>query len=189
MTDAARVSEHSSETHVREPGRPRAHTDQDEARGQACGIFADVRTRRSRVNILYRQRAMGMLNRDERGRGQFPWLFDPEKTRQGSPNAWRPTILAELSRIEDEDTLRRVAGELCELQPRARDAVRMIRRYRLGRAPAGDALELANRIIHLVNDYLAGHPGMPWDDVEAAIETAREKIEEAGRTAARDLPA
>ena len=59
----------------------------------------------------------------------------------------RHTILAELGRIEDEDDLRSIARQICELKPGSKEAVAMIRQWRTGKSPSGDAISLTNALI------------------------------------------
>jgi hypothetical protein len=54
--------------------------------------------------------------------------------KAGAPNAWRPSILSELGRFRNDETLRSFALALCEMRPRpkTKEAVSMLRRVRLG---------------------------------------------------------
>ena len=79
---------------------------------------------------------------------------------QRKPGAYRQTILQELGRIEDADNLKAVARQLCKLKPSAREAVAMIRHFRLGQQPTGHADDLTKRFIALTNGYNGGHAGV-----------------------------
>ena len=55
----------------------------------------------------------------------------------------RHTILAELGRIDDEQAREVMALYLCEHKPTTRQAVALIRQYRLGTRPQGSPRQLA----------------------------------------------
>jgi hypothetical protein len=52
--------------------------------------------------------------------------------KAGAPNAWRPSILSELGRFRNDETLRSFALALCEMRPRpkTKEAVSMLRHAR-----------------------------------------------------------
>lgn len=152
-------------------GRPRVLSPEVEAAFSAIGMFTECKTRRSRLNIYYRTKAMGVLKEG------FEWLFDGKKVAAGV-QAWKPTILIELGRIEDEELMRAMAEQLCELKPSTRDAVLMVRRLRTGGLPAGDALQLANEIIATVNRYIRSHANVTKDDLRSALATAAASVNE-----------
>jgi hypothetical protein len=86
------------------------------------------------------------------------WLFEPR----------RPTILAELGRIEPDWLLVHWAEWICEEQPRTHDAVAMLRDRRHGLQPRrwprrGQYPEevLADRILAEINRYLRVRPVSP----------------------------
>jgi hypothetical protein len=167
------ISEAASEKRKR--GRPPIWGKQVERRFE--GLFPDVKTRRGTQNVIYRQIAVDVLTKDPR----FAWLCDKEKMMKGDPHAWKPSILAELGRISDSEELKAVALRICELKPETvKAAVAMIRRARTGKGWEGDALDLANEIIRLVNNYHQRHPNTSWKDTEAALRTALEQVKEAG---------
>ncbi len=154
----------------RERGRPAKMTPEQVA---ICdSMFPEVKTRRGQQNIIYRLRAMSILREDSR----FLWLIDPEKAIQGKPGSWRPSILAELGRLEDQDAMRAVALRICELKPKARQAVSMIRRARTGAKGDGDAVSLSHAIIRTISDYLAAHPATTWQQVYAALGNASDAV-------------
>jgi hypothetical protein len=118
---------------------------------------------RSHANQTYILNAMGVLGlgtSDPDGpanRKAFGWLIGVE----GDDPDWvqkirlRRTILTELGRIPDDNALRSVAATLCREKPkRARDAVSLVRRWRLGSDDTGKAEALEDELVRLVNDYL-----------------------------------
>lgn len=123
---AVAKSETVSDKQPARRGRPRAFN--YDAMGDLLRfVRGDVHTRRGDQNILYRQRALAVL---ENG---FPWLADTEAMRAGAPNAWKPGILTELGRIESEMLLRKCAAFICRRQPATvREGERMVRAWRNG---------------------------------------------------------
>jgi ATP-dependent helicase YprA (DUF1998 family) len=82
----------------------------------------------------------------------------------------RWTILAELGRIEDDADLLAVARVVCDAKPKARNAVRMVREWRLGR-PAQPRRDLADELADTIDGYLARHPETPWAFVKESLAT------------------
>jgi hypothetical protein len=120
------ISEAASEKRKR--GRPRLIP------ASMLGVvdFAtSCRTARGKQDVYYRLRAIHVLAGDER----FSWLADSRAMEDGSPNAWKPSILSELGRFQSDATLRAFALALCEIRPRptSKAAVSMLRRARLAR--------------------------------------------------------
>jgi hypothetical protein len=127
MGTRVRISEAASEKRKR--GTPRIMP--EAYRAFLAEWYPDVRTERGRQDIAYRFRAMDLLSPDPR----FSWLADSEAMKAGAPNAWKPSILSELGRFRNDETLRSFALALCEIRPRptSKAAVSMLRRARLAR--------------------------------------------------------
>lgn len=77
--------------------------------------------------------------------------------------------------------MRAIASRVCQLKPKAREAVAAIRRFRLGREPKGGALELADALNGCIDQFLKLHPSMTWDTVQDAPATARGAVETSKR--------
>ena len=120
-------------------------------------LTPEVRTERARHDFHYRTKAIQTLCYEPR----FAWLADGEKMAAGVKDAWKPSILAELGRIRDGDTLRAVALRICELKPSTKEAVAIIRRFRLNREPPGDYLDLVHHLAKALDGYVAVHPSTP----------------------------
>ena len=135
-------------------------------------MFPDIKTRRGQQNVIYRLRAMNILKKDSR----FRWLIDPQGAMQGKAGSWQPSILAELGRFEDDEAMLSVALRICELKPKAREAVSMIRRARTGSKGAGNAVTLSQAIIQTINDYMAVHPATTWQQVNMALVNASDAV-------------
>ena len=167
---SAVITENISET---KSGRPPLMSVEQEAFLTACGLFTNSTTRRSKMNVFYRQRAVSILSE-----GDYKWLFDEEKVMSdGGDKYWKPTILTELGRIENDDDLRAVASQLCERKPATRDAVLMVRTFRTGGLPAGDSIQLANEIIQTINRYRHSHADVTKQDVVDALEAVRASVD------------
>lgn len=148
-------------------GRPTLMTRDEVALYGAIGLFDDNTTRRGRNNVFYRQRALLVIGGGREP--EFSWLADRVAMERGEKKSWRPTILGELGRIEDDELLRAFARELCRAKPRAREAVVMVRRHRIGGCRPGNPIALAGEIRSTVNAYLQRHPDVAWADVLEAL--------------------
>lgn len=156
-------------------GRPAVMDAETEALFICSGLFSKDSPRRSKMNVYYRQRAVSVL-----GGCDYKWLVDERMIMLEGDKHWKPTILTELGRIEDEDDMRAVAERLCEMKPTTRDAVLMVRSLRTGGLPAGDTLQLANEIIQTINRYLHSHVGVTREGIFDALRTAAASIDESG---------
>ncbi len=155
------ISEAVSEKRKR--GRP--PTFSPELRARIAHWYSDIKSHRGITDAMYRLRALGLLTDDAR----FKWLVDKDKMIAGEPNAWKPSILAELGRISDEETLKVVALRVCEVKPKTKDAIAEIRRFRTGKTAAGNASDLYSALATRMNDYIQQHPGMPLSEVDDAV--------------------
>jgi hypothetical protein len=122
-------------------GRPRSvltgFFNEPEIRSWAGNSFKDVR---SLQNQRYYHRAWQVL---ALGSDNFKWLYDPAKQVIGvsEQRGVRKTIIAELGRIKNRQHMLEAATEICRRKPKTKDAVAMIRRWRLGRGPEVPSLE------------------------------------------------
>jgi hypothetical protein len=163
------VSEKFSEKRKR--GRPRLlHHALHEvfAQGQQ---YASERTIQ---NTSYHIRAFGLLQDEPWAK----WLVG-DVSQEGKPGQVRKTILAELGRLGDDEALRAVARHICERKPTTKDAVAMIRHYRLGRQPRGAVDDLTNRLITLIVEYIDSHAGVDAAMIREALTYAGPVVEEA----------
>ena len=86
----------------------------------AAAVAPNVTTERGRQNALYGIMAMQALGDDPR----FAWLHDRERRFA------RLTILSELGRVRNPQTLLALALGICERKPRTRAAIGLIRAAR-----------------------------------------------------------
>jgi hypothetical protein len=132
-----------------------------------AGMFPEATTRRGRENIYYRQLATNVLMKEDR----FLWICDPAKMRAGTTGAWRPAILSELGRIKDCEIMKALALRICELKPKTKEAVSIIRNFRLGeRKP--DAGRLSSEIIRTINSYIERFPTVTNDEIQQSMNDA-----------------
>ena len=118
------------------------------------------------VHDLYsRSRAMLVL----KDSSEYRWLLDWDAAMRGEDRAWRPLILTELGRLADAETIKRVAGVLCQRKPQTRSAVAFLRRLRQVSERPGDAAALAGVIGAAVNRYRRAHPGTTLDHAAEAL--------------------
>ena len=135
----------------------------------------EAKSRRSLVNTWYRNVAMSRMI-DVPG---MDWLFDPTRSERGE-DAWQPTILTELGRIEDDTEFFRLARLLCERKPKVKDAVVWIRAARSGSRPKGNAEKLAEMLYRIVDEYERHHE-VTSEVLLAALDDVRGAIEAQGR--------
>ena len=181
MARKPRISEAASKNRRRR-GRPRVLA--PEYLQALQHLFPDIQSRRHLQDVACRQRALALLTDDPACR----WLCDPEAMQRGQPSgplqkSWRPGILAELGRIPDDEDLKALAGEICKVKPRTKDAVLLIRRWRKGKESPGDATSLAASVVRCIDDYLKRHPGTTWPTVRAALLAAEEAVEQSAAAA------
>jgi hypothetical protein len=158
------------------------------------GAGENVKTHRHKLNVYYQMRALAVLPDDPR----FTWLVGRAKAMPGAKDAWKGKIrrqmmnrfpgkeewidakgalkqgiLSELGRFGNDEDVKDIALHICELKPKTKNAVAMIRRWQ-GKGKPGDAWGLSREIVRTVNDYLERHPEMPKSAVETAFMTSIE---------------
>jgi hypothetical protein len=136
-------------------GRPKVFDDEDLAsatEAMAEGVLASgPKSRRQTRNRLYALRALerldllgdGKLKQALADRPALRWLVDEEGARWG--------ILVELGRIRDLETFDAVVAWVLEHQPKTKEAVARIRRFRTGKSMLTNSC--------LATDDVLGTPG------------------------------
>jgi hypothetical protein len=109
----------------------------------------------------------------DHGLSSFEWLYSRDRAQPT-----RKMVLAELGRIEDEEEMLDLARELCERKPRVRDAVALIRRYRLERSPESRR-ELGETVASIILCYVAEHPEMTMREIARTLRKQAVAYEEA----------
>jgi len=160
------ISETVSENTEKKRGRPPVMDKTEE--NIASILTPNVTTRRGKLNSYYRLIAFSVLHDDPR----FSWLVDKETEKMKS------TILTELGRIYVPEVIKIAALKICELKPRTKEAIALIRSWRTGKKSAGNMYGLNAAIVRAINDYLEMHPGTRQADVEAALLATLESVRE-----------
>ena len=172
------ISEKFSEKPKR--GRPPAMPAEWERLMVRAGAFGDAKSRRSHVDFWYVCGAISAL--EDTGHGfqePYAWLVNDKNIRK--------TVLAELGRIQDEEAIRLCAAKICELKPKTKDAVAMIRRWRGVNRKKPSCLDLTSEIIATVNDYLRRYPATTWQQVTTALENAMDLAQQSNTNDEMDL--
>jgi hypothetical protein len=139
-------------------------------------VFADGQTyasERTIQNTSYYIRAFGLLQHEP----WAEWLVG-HASQEGKPGQVRKTILAELGRLDDDEDLLVMARAICTDCPNTRDALARIRRFRLGRMPAGSISQLTDVLRHTVNTYLREHSDFSLADAQLAVADLLQLIDE-----------
>lgn len=130
----------------RKRGRPALFD--PETMDAARKAFGGLTTDRGRQDRYYAYVAHNALG--EHAATDFPWLC-------GDALKIRWSVLAQLGRLGDEHTIRKCAKSICEAKVTARDAVRIIRKWRTGKFAKGDAVKLAAMVCRTVDEYRKNH--------------------------------
>lgn len=149
-------------------GRPRRFS--EESVRIIKSLFPELKSKRGVDDALWRTYAMQVI-----GGTEYKWLFDKVGCEAGL-NTWKPVLLAELGRIDNAGDIRKCAAELCELKPKTRDGVLMIRRWRLSKDGVGTAKDLAQAMLSAYNDYLMRYPATTKNNIGAALDLLADSI-------------
>jgi len=142
-------------------------------------VVSSIERTRSRHTMLgryYVQRALLVLC--EPGHAGADWVarepaFDYFLTPDSRPSS--VTILTELGRIPDDETLRTVARQVAQERPSTQKAAALIRRLRAGE-PGPRPRRLEERLLAAIDEHLARYPTTSTTDILAALSTATETI-------------
>jgi hypothetical protein len=135
-----------------------------------------TRSRHTTLGRYYVQRALLVLC--EPGHGGAEWVprepaFDYFLTPESRPSS--TTILTELGRIPDDETLRTVARRVAQERPSAQRAAAFIRRLRAGESgPRPRRLE--ERLLAAIDEHWARYPATTPTEILAALSTAADLI-------------
>lgn len=162
----------SEEASKKRRGRPRAFTPQ--WLKILRDMFPDITTERGMQERAYQLQAHTVLKSDPTCR----WLIDEEGISAGKPNSYRPSILAALGRIEDEDDMRAIARRICELKPNTKAAAAIVRQYRTGKASPASIESLTSILITTIDKYLAQHRDTTWEQIQQGLQRAWDAVEE-----------
>ena len=122
------VSENSSE---KKRGRPRILSEERERKMRGRGRYKQW-TRRGRLNEYYFFEGLSLFEGfdDRELIKRWAWLhYDTFGKESGE--RWRRTIVSEIGRLSTLQLMKDAADFLCERKPSAREAVNLIRQWRL----------------------------------------------------------
>jgi hypothetical protein len=145
----------------------------------ALVVNTSGKSHRHKAGAIYEARALSSVMDDPR----FEWLWSDGATIKQGKGHMRHTILTELGRIDDEEEREAMALYLCAHQPTTRQAVALIRQYRLGTRPPGSIGQLADVISRAVATYQAEHVPLSADDVYQALHAVAHEVLMASRAA------
>lgn len=166
------ISETASENSAhRKRGRPAVYSEQQL---NLARQYSDASTVRGKQNFLYMTRAIRVLDYDP----AFCWLVGTREEINAGKKVFHNSILTELGRIKDDDNLRDIARQICEIKPRCKEALVMIRRWRTGKTLVGDAGSLTKAIIQTVEDYCAARADTTLQIILAALANAADAFQE-----------
>ena len=145
-----------------------------------------TRSRHTTLGRYYVQRALLILC--EPGPAGTEWVpREPAFAYFLTPDA-RPsstTMLAELGRIPDDETLRTVARRVAQERPSTQKAAAFIRRLRAGE-PGPRPRRLEERLLAAIDEHWARYPATSPTDILAALSTAADLIPRARHARGRD---
>jgi hypothetical protein len=180
MAEGSITEKFSENPPAKKRGRPRRFL--DGAYPVAAAHFGSVRTERGQLNMRYAVMAIAQLTEDHPDRARYEWIcpdgavlycWSRTASLQRIAPKLKTTLLAELGRISveyGEDTMRKVALELCETKPKTRDALRWMRAWRLDKpdaVPTVDAIEAF--LEKTINEYVLRYPATPVEDLLRAV--------------------
>lgn len=148
-------------------GRPLLFSEDEMA--MARYVKPDAKSQRSLQNATYLGYALRALIDDP----AYAWLCDKEKMNAGAAGAWRQGILVELGRLLHPENIKAFAARICELKPKTKDAIAMLRKARTGKAPAGNPDELAIYLARALDRYVAAHPSTTSAQILGALGVLR----------------
>jgi len=176
---APRVEDSDASRHDRHPLSPRSLK-------HVVSSIERTRSRHTTLGRYYAQRALLILF--EPGTVGAPWLpLEPEFGYFLTPDS-RPssvTILTELGRIPDDETLRTVARRVAQEQPPTPKAAALIRDLRAD-LPGPRPRRIEERILAAIDEHWARYPTTSPADILAALSTAADVIRSARPSHAPD---
>lgn len=135
-------------------------------------------SRRAVIDRHYETIAVQAISDGDTIEPAFHWLVDPDRPLLVG-TVYKRSILAELGRLNDHEEVRAVAQRICEIKPRSRDAIAMIRRARLGREAPATTGALTQELLRAVNAYRVRHPSAPLGQIRREVQAVLTKVDRA----------
>lgn len=164
------------ETVSKKRGRPQAW----HAAYAGMDALSSAQTSRGRQNFRLASLAIACLERHWEPAFAWFWRLPPatwsevsERMRDGGAG-FRQTALADLRRIEDDETMLAIARAACALPLETSnvEALRAIRRGRLG-VKAGTSRQLSDCLCNAVDDFMKRFPKTTDQEIQAAVRLFR----------------
>ncbi len=159
----------SHDAEKRGPGRPQIAPQSFLELAQ--GVRPQIKSRRGLQNAVYALHTMATVVDEP----DCQWLIEDVSGRD--------TIRAELGRLADKEDLIAIAKMVCAGKPKARDAVRLIREYRLTQSgrrrtvAEPHSIRLAAVLGKVIEDYRTRYPDTTdldvWDSIEQTCDALR----------------
>jgi hypothetical protein len=140
---------------------------------EARGYLKLEQTRRNHLNRMWAIEAMQAMKGDA---SLKQWFLAPNKGRK-EPKLRKLVILSELGRLGDDALIVELARQARDSGMPTKTIVQQIRNYRLGRTPEIEPEALSNRLIGVINEYLATHRATR-EQVLEALDWVRASCEE-----------
>jgi len=140
-----------------------------------ANLYSDIGARsvNNRIHFTATLRACEWKPGIEKEHGyKFAWLFE----HSAGGNFKRMTLIAELGRLGDDETIRIFAAGLCESKPPVKMAIARLRNYRLTGelTTPGDVFNLYMALLRCLDDYSAAHEISNDEILEALNRVSKE---------------
>lgn len=163
-----------SETVSEKPKRGRPKLYSDEVIRVHGEIWHETKTRRGLQNKSRQVRAMRALKEVSPEYAEFRWLIDPA-------GQVKQAIMYELGRLSDDADIVEWAKLLCDHKPKGKEAIAMIRRWRLGESSKEGALALGGILTRAIDDFCRRYPDTTAQQILAALENTADAVQESYR--------
>lgn len=131
-------------------------------------VYPEVKTERGRTNKLYLWYAVRVLKNNEQ-------LFNWYQELKPYPEGVLSGIGVIAQKYSEQDAIE-LARQFHQNKTSMKDALRIVRNYR-AKPKDVDPLELANAIIHTINDYWKRFPKLTKEQIADALRTAGAQVE------------
>ena len=134
-----------------------------------------ARSVNNRISFAIALRACGWnIGKEKEPDYPYAWLFE----HSAGGNFKRMTLISELGRFDDEETIRVLAAGCCESKPPVKMAIARLRNYRLtgNMTTPGDVFNLYMALLRCLDDYSAAHELSNNDILEALNRVSKEYL-------------
>lgn len=176
MSDGTNAAISEAASKKRKRGRPRIYSKETLAIIQ--GLEPDITTERGVIEQLLVARAYSPIqNRYDQAPEENQWALHYIDLKNG--RVFHKGILSQIARTDDTDEgIVNLARTIAEKKIPDKDAITQLRRYRLGREPKSNYLQLYIHLEKSLNNYIATHPNTPRSWMVRALGELAEACEE-----------